>query len=150
MKRVAEKVTYMFNALYAGSKLLHVKPWKEAGAGIALVSAFLSAVVGLAVSYGWIDKIDDETIMKVSSVLVTGVSVILWFIQVATTEKIGFKPKPGMPEPVQEFEEDDVITDDISTNELRNTTVQSKTRPPVTRRYKPSADPRGMWAGDDR
>ena len=156
MKEPVKKVGHLMDALYIGSKLTNIKAWKQAGAGIALVSSFLSALTGLAVSFGWIEGISEETIMQVSSVLVMGVGAVLWFIQVATTNEIGFQrpedkespPEEGLDEPARPIGYPHLPVP----TELRDADVPNKVRSSTTRRYtppEPPRDPRGVW-GEDR
>ncbi len=78
------------DALYRGRQLTHVETWKVAGTGIAALSAFLTALAGVAVAMGWFAEIPAKTILEVSNVLGTLVFTVLGYLQVATTEKIGF------------------------------------------------------------
>lgn len=83
------RISLAVRALYQGTQLAKVETWKKAGVATTVLTGFLSALVGLAVSFGWLDQVDPQTIMEVSSALVTLVSLVLGYLQVATTEKIG-------------------------------------------------------------
>lgn len=89
MKRIATAI----EALYRGRQLANVETWKNAGVATAALSGLLSLVSGIAVSQGWLDAVPDELIMGVSSGVVTLVSAVLAYLQVATTEKIGVRPR---------------------------------------------------------
>lgn len=91
------KIAFLVRALYQGVQLSRVETWKKAGVATAAMTAFLSALVGFAVSFGWIGEVDVKTIAEVSSALVTLVGAVLAYFQVATTEKIGIKPRAGKP-----------------------------------------------------
>jgi hypothetical protein len=94
-------IALAIQALYRGSQLAKVETWKKAGVAATVMTGFLSALVGLAVSFGWLDQVDPQTIMEISSALVTLVSVVLGYLQVATTEKIGLGGGPAQSERVQ-------------------------------------------------
>jgi hypothetical protein len=79
----------LIEALYRGRQLSHVETWKSIGVATSAVSGLLAAIAGIAVSQGWLDEIPIETITGVSSGLVTLVSAVLTYLQVATTKKIG-------------------------------------------------------------
>jgi hypothetical protein len=51
----------------------------------------LSAIGGYAASQGWLsEEVNPETIMGISSTLVTASMAFLSWVQVATTKRIGF------------------------------------------------------------
>lgn len=161
MKEPVKKTGHLMDALYIGSKLSNIKAWKQAGAGIALVSSFLSALTGLAVSFGWIPTaFSDEVIMQVSSVLVMGIGAVLWFIQVATTNEIGFErpegqesppeadlSEPANPPPGYPHLPDPPVTPAF--DGVLSENVPGKTRTVRYTPLKPPRDPRGLW-GEDR
>jgi hypothetical protein len=83
-------------ALYQGYQLPNVEAWKKSGLLLTVVSALTSAAVGFAVSKGWMPPIPEETVMEISSALVSVISMFLSYLMVATTEKIGLrKPEPN-------------------------------------------------------
>ena len=85
---------HLLVALQKGYMLSNPEVWKNAGVATALLSALISAVVGIAVHQEWLPHgIDAEIIMQVSSALVALVGTFLGYVQVATTEKIGVKPR---------------------------------------------------------
>lgn len=90
------RISLAVRALYQGSQLAKVETWKKAGVATTVLTGFLSALVGLAVSFGWLDEVDPQTIMEMSSALVTLVSLVLGYLQVATTEKIGLRDARGV------------------------------------------------------
>lgn len=83
------RIALMIRALYRGAQLARVETWKKKGVAIAALSGLLSALVGIAVSFGWLDDVPPQLIMEVSSALVSLVMVVLGYLQIATTEKIG-------------------------------------------------------------
>lgn len=85
------RISLAVRALYQGTQLAKVETWKKVGMATTVLTGFLSALVGLAVSFGWFDEVDPQTIMEMSSALVTLVSLVLGYLQVATTEKIGLR-----------------------------------------------------------
>jgi hypothetical protein len=93
-----KRIPALIEALYRGHQLANVATWKANGTRLAAMSGFLSALVGIATAMGWLDEVSPQTIMEVSSALVTIVSAILAYLQVATTEKIGL-PAPDAGEP---------------------------------------------------
>jgi hypothetical protein len=88
----------IIEALYRGRQLANVETWKVAGAAAAALSGLLSALVGIAVSQGWLSNVSPETIMEVSSALVTLVSAVLTYLQIATTKKIGLSARGHDPD----------------------------------------------------
>ena len=101
------KVALAIRAIYQGTQLAKVETWKKAGVATTVLTGFLSALVGLAVSFGWLDEVDPQLIMEMSSALVTLVSLALGYLQIATTEKIGLRSarpagSDGVPEPAAE------------------------------------------------
>jgi hypothetical protein len=96
-------------ALRYGNQLADVKHWKQAGVAVATLTAFLSALSGLAVAFGWIPEgVSEEMIMQLSSAIVTIVGVILAYLQVATTKKIGIGHETEALD-VDEQEQADVV-----------------------------------------
>ena len=87
------KVALAIRAIYQGTQLAKVETWKKAGVATTVLTGFLSALVGLAVSFGWLDEVDPQLIMEMSSALVTLVSLALGYLQIATTEKIGLRER---------------------------------------------------------
>lgn len=85
----------LIDALYRGRQLAHVETWKVAGTAVAALSAFLTALAGIATAMGWLDAIPAQTILEVSSAIVTLVFTVLGYLQVATTEKIGLADPPA-------------------------------------------------------
>jgi hypothetical protein len=83
------KLLYLFQALRYGAELTHAEKWKARATAIAAVTGLLSAVTGFAAAQGWLAAIDPQTIMEVSSALVTLVSAVLAYFQVATSERLG-------------------------------------------------------------
>jgi hypothetical protein len=77
-------------ALNQGQELTHVQAWKNLGVITSAVSSVLSGLVGIAVSQGWLSDIPPETIMLLSSGLVTLAAGLVTYLQVATTTKVGF------------------------------------------------------------
>lgn len=89
------KAVLIIRALYQGAQLSKVETWKKVSVATAAMTSLLSAFAGLAISFGWLENVDPQTIMEASSALVTLISLVLAYFQVATTEKIGIKPKSG-------------------------------------------------------
>ena len=85
MKRIPAVIA----ALYRGRQLANVETWKVASTATAALSAFLTALAGIALMSGWIDEVPSEHILAFSSWAVTGVSLVLGYLNVATTKKIG-------------------------------------------------------------
>lgn len=83
------RIALMIRALYRGAQLARVETWKKKGVALAAVSGLLSALVGIAVTFGWLSDVPPQLIMEVSSALVSLVMFALGYLQVATTEKIG-------------------------------------------------------------
>lgn len=83
------KLLYLFQVLRYGSELTHAEAWKARATAIAALTGVLSAVTGYAVSQGWLAEIDPQTIMEVSSAVVTIVSAVLAYFQVATSGRVG-------------------------------------------------------------
>ena len=77
-----------------GVTLTNAQTWRVTGTAVAASSAFLTALTGFALSQGWIgDEISPQTIMEVSSLLVSAVFAVLSYLNVATDEEQGIKPK---------------------------------------------------------
>ena len=105
------KLLYLFQALRYGAELTHAEKWKARATAIAAVTGLLSAVTGFAAAQGWLEAIDPQTIMEVASALVTIVSAVLAYFQVATSGRVGVgkgkyrevepaaPPFPDAPEP---------------------------------------------------
>ena len=97
------KLLYLFQVLRYGSELTHAEAWKARATAIAALTGVLSAVTGYAVSQGWLAEIDPQTIMEVSSAVVTIVSAVLAYFQVATSGRVGVgkgrfsEVEPGEP-----------------------------------------------------
>ena len=110
-------VLLIIQALYRGVQLSKVETWKKVSVATAVVSALLSALVGIAVLLGWMDNIPPEKIMEVSSAIVTIVFAVLGYFGVATTEKIGIKPKSdNKPNSVQSMSSDPKIKESTGDN----------------------------------
>jgi hypothetical protein len=80
-------------ALNQGQELTHVQAWKNLGVITSAVSSVLSGLVGIAVSQGWLSDIPPETIMLLSSGLVTLAAGLVTYLQIATTKKLGIAQK---------------------------------------------------------
>jgi hypothetical protein len=94
-----ERLILLIRALRYGNELKNVESWKRGGVTIAALTGLLSALSGLAVTFGYIpEAVSEEMIMQLSSAIVTIVGVILAYLQIATTKKIGVK-SPNEPEP---------------------------------------------------
>jgi fumarate reductase subunit D len=80
-------------ALFRGDELLHVEAWKKGGAAAAVITAILSALVGIAVARGWVpaDVVTTESIAVLSSALVSVVGVVLGYLQIATSRRVGLR-----------------------------------------------------------
>lgn len=97
------KLLYLFQALRYGAELTHAEKWKARATAIAAVTGLLSAVTGFAAAQGWLEAIDPQTIMEVASALVTIVSAVLAYFQVATSGRVGVgkskyrEVEPGEP-----------------------------------------------------
>ena len=79
----------MLRALRYGAELTNAEAWKTRATAIAAVTGLLSAVTGFAAAQGWLEAIDPQTIMEVASALVTIVSAVLAYFQVATSGRVG-------------------------------------------------------------
>jgi hypothetical protein len=80
---------HLVRALRYGAELRQAEVWKNRATALAAVTGLLSALVGLAVTRGWMQEIDPQTIMEVASALVTLVSAVLAYLQVATSARVG-------------------------------------------------------------
>jgi hypothetical protein len=93
----------MLRALRYGAELTNAEVWKTRATAIAALTGLLSAVTGFAAAQGWLEAIDPQTIMEVSSALVTIVSAVLAYFQVATSGRVGVgkgrfsEVEPGEP-----------------------------------------------------
>jgi len=87
------KITNAVRVLQKGVALSNAKTWKKTETATATMSAFLTALASIAVAQGWFDGLDADTIMAVSSLLVTVVFAVLGYLNVATDEEVGLKPK---------------------------------------------------------
>ena len=77
-----------------GVTLTNAQTWRVTGTAVAASSAFLTALAGFALSQGWLgEEISPQTIMEVSSLLVSAVFAALSYLNVATDEEQGIKPK---------------------------------------------------------
>jgi hypothetical protein len=84
----------LFRAIHRGNQVEHVVAWKWAGVATTGITGFLSLLSGVAVVAGWIPaEIPPETIMGISSFLVSAAATVIGYTQVATTEKIGVGTK---------------------------------------------------------
>lgn len=83
------RIALAVRALYRGSQLAKVETWKKASVATTALTGLLSALVGLAVTVGWLERVDPQLIMEISSALVTLVTLVLGYFQIATTDKIG-------------------------------------------------------------
>ena len=104
----------MLRALRYGAELSNAEAWKTRATAIAALTGLLSAVTGFAAAQGWLAAIDPQTIMEVSSAVVTIVSAVLAYFQVATSGRVGVgkgkfsevepgePPFPDAPEPTAE------------------------------------------------
>lgn len=79
----------MFRVLRYGAELRHAEAWKKRATAVAALTGVLSALTGIAVARGWLHDIDPQTIMEVASALVTLVSAVLSYFQVATSARVG-------------------------------------------------------------
>ena len=93
----------MLRALRYGAELTNAEAWKTRATAIAALTGLLSAVTGFAAAQGWLEAIDPQTIMEVSSALVTIISAVLAYFQVATSGRVGVSKgrfsevEPGEP-----------------------------------------------------
>lgn len=129
------KIALVIRALYRGVQLAKVETWKKAGVATAAMTGFLSAAIGLAVAFGWLSEVDPQMIMEVSSVLVTLVSLVLGYLQIATTEKI------GMPDHSHQSEQ-------LPGSAGQNVQGPAETQPRSDPRYSAHDDAFGDWNSD--
>lgn len=86
---IATSAITLISSLKKGNELTNVEAWKKGGVAISVVTAVVSLIMSLLVSFGMIDSVNEETIMQFSSSLVMVVGFVLSYIQLATTKKIG-------------------------------------------------------------
>lgn len=88
----------LLSSLQQGQTVPNVVPVKRAGVAVSLVSMALSAICGYALNRGWlVDEVSAETVFALSSALVSAAMAFLSWVQVATTDKIGFAPPHDHP-----------------------------------------------------
>lgn len=133
------KILYAIRALKAGVQLANVETWKKRGVAVALVTALLSALAGLALTFGWLEEVDTQTIAEVASALVTLVGVVLGYLQVATTEKIGIKADDSHD--LSELDDEHVRVDELL--ELRGATESADEDP-----GRAAESSRRLWLGE--
>jgi len=123
----------MLRALRYGAELSNAEAWKTRATAIAALTGLLSAVTGFAAAQGWLEAIDPQTIMEVASALVTIVSALLAYFQVATSGRVGVgKGKFSEVEP-----EEPLFPADLEPSALPE--AQRQVRPDV-RRPEPEPD----------
>lgn len=105
------RLVLLFSALRYGSQLSNVEAWKIGGVAVASLTGLLSALTGLAATFGYLPSgVSEETLVQASSAIVTLVGMALAYLQVATTKKIGI-PVNEEP-PVETTEALPVLHDD--------------------------------------
>lgn len=143
------KLTLFVTALHKGSMLVNSDVWKVRAVAVATVASFLSAIVGLAVAFGWLpDGISDRDIMEISSAIVAVYSIFQAYAHVSTTEKIGIPPRNKKIEEAPNTDDDNdsgVVLDELQDiPNSDNKDARGNTRKPIRQRE----DPRGVWGGD--
>lgn len=89
MFKKANKIYNLWKAVKKGEQLKNVNAWKEGGVAISVVTSILSAALGVLYSLDMIPQVDEMSVIQVSASIVSVVSFILTYIQVATTKRIG-------------------------------------------------------------
>ena len=89
---ILTKVSDLVLALEKGRELDNVEAWKTSGVLGSVVTSGLSLLSAIAASAGWF-AIDDQTLVALSSILVSLVTAFVSYVQIATTQKIGIKNK---------------------------------------------------------
>ena len=88
------------SAVRRGVTLTNAQTWRKTGTAVAASSAFLTALMGFALAQGWLGtELSPQTIMEISSLLVSVVFAVLSYLNVATDEAQGPKPKQNKTEP---------------------------------------------------
>lgn len=89
------KWVQLIRVVQRGVTLTNAKTWRATATAVAASSSFLTALTGFALAQGWLGAdISPSTIMEVSSLLVSVVFAVLSYLNVATDEEQGVKPKP--------------------------------------------------------
>lgn len=89
----SSSISSAITALYRGQSLANVEAWKEGGVAVSVISGVLSAISSIAALTGHLPPVPPEIIVGISGGIVSIVGGFLAWVQIATTEKIGFKSR---------------------------------------------------------
>ena len=85
------KLIALINSLYKGSSLTDPAKWKNRTIKANLI-AFLASLIALGAAYGFGIPVTEADLAIIASAVISVVNIIM---QMATSEKVGLRPKNG-------------------------------------------------------